>query len=91
MTGLPVPEGALFYAQTRRRVTVPFDDGLRQLTEDTAHALAVVLASRATPPPTAHKGRCRACSLHDLCRPQTYGRPVRARRERMLAKVLGAE
>lgn len=32
MTGQKVPEGALYYAQTKRRVAVPFDEALRQLT-----------------------------------------------------------
>ena len=88
MTGRPVPEGALFYAQTKRRVTVPFDAALRALTEVAVTDLSAVFASRATPPPTPHKSRCRACSLIDLCRPETVARPVRQWRDRMLAKAL---
>lgn len=88
MTGRPVPEGALFYAQTRRRVTVPFDAPLRALTEAAVADLASVFASRTTPPPTPHKSRCRACSLIDLCRPETVARPVKQWRDRMLAKAL---
>lgn len=91
MTGQPVPEGALFYAQTKRRVRVPFDADLRALTETTAAAFGEVLASRVTPPPTPHKSRCRACSLVELCRPETYARPVRAWRDRMIAQALKAE
>ncbi len=91
MTGRPVPEGALFYAQTKRRVTVPFDSDLRELTETTARSLAGVISSRITPGPTPHKSRCRACSLIELCRPETYARPVRAWRDRMLTKALEAE
>ncbi|MFT3688280.1 CRISPR-associated protein Cas4 [Paenirhodobacter sp.] len=88
MTGHPVPEGALFYAQTRRRLAVPFDADLRALTETTATELASVLTSRRTPPPTPHRGRCRACSLLDLCRPDVVSRPVRQWRDRMLASAL---
>ena len=88
MTGQPVPQGALFYAQTKRRVTVPFDTGLRDLTESTAAELAEVFASLVTPPPTPHKSRCRACSLIDLCRPEAVSRPVRAWRDRMLDRAL---
>ena len=88
MTGRPVPEGALFYAQTKRRVTVPFDAALRALTEVAVTDLSAVFASRATPPPTPHKSRCRACSLIDLCRPETHARPVRQWRDRMLARAL---
>lgn len=88
MTGRPVPEGALFYAQTKRRVIVPFDSDLRVLTESTAAELAAVLAGHRTPPPTPHRSRCRACSLLDLCRPETIGRPVRQWRDLMLTRAL---
>ena len=88
MTGRPVPQGALFYAQTRRRVIVPFDADLRALTEATAADLAQVLDSGITPPPTPHKTRCRACSLLELCRPQAVARPVRQWRDRMLERAL---
>lgn len=88
MTGQPVGQGALFYAQTKRRVLVPFDADLRALTESTVVELASVLSSGVTPPPTPHRSRCRACSLIDLCRPDMVGRPVRAWRDRMLAKAL---
>lgn len=88
LTGKPAPEGALFYAQTKRRVPVPFDAGLRALTETAASDLVRVFAARETPPPTPHKSRCRACSLIYLCRPETHGRPARARRDRMIAKAL---
>ena len=88
MTGRPVPQGALFYGQTKRRVTVPFDADLRALTESTVAELAAVLVSRRTPPPTPHRSRCRACSLLDLCRPEAIRRPVRQWRDHMLARAL---
>jgi CRISPR-associated exonuclease Cas4 len=91
MTGTAVPEGALFYAETKRRLAVPFDAELRQLTGETISALAEVLASGRTPPPTVKKERCRACSLIELCRPETVARPVRAWRSRMLEKILAAD
>ncbi|HBD91073.1 MAG: CRISPR-associated protein Cas4 [Rhodobacteraceae bacterium GWE1_64_9] len=90
MTGQTVPQGALFYAQTRRRTVVPFDAPLRALTEVTVADLAKVLASGQTPPPTQHKTRCRACSLLDLCRPDVFARPVQQWRDRMLSKALEA-
>ena len=91
MTGRPVPQGALFYAQTKRRLTVPFDPDLRRLTESTVAELAEVFATQITPPPTPHKSRCRACSLLDLCRPEAVARPVRAWRDRMLERALKPE
>jgi CRISPR-associated exonuclease Cas4 len=89
MTGTPVPQGALFYAETRRRTVVPFDAELRALTEATAAELGRIFASGETPAPTPHKSRCRACSLHELCRPEAVARPVRAWRERMVAAEVG--
>lgn len=87
MTGKPVPEGALFYGETKRRVAVPFDEALRQLTLTTIKELAGVFASRTTPPPTLKKERCRACSLVELCRPYAVARPARAWRRRMVESL----
>ncbi len=91
MTGRPVPEGALFYAETKRRLVVPFDVELRQQTEDVIGELAAILASGRTPPPTVKRERCRACSLLELCRPDIVARPVRAWRTRMVERTLTAE
>ncbi len=91
MTGYPVPEGALFYAETKRRLAVPFDAELRRLTEETVRDLQAVFDTRVTPPPTTRRERCRACSLIELCRPDTVARSVRAWRGRMLQKLLAEE
>lgn len=93
MTGRPVPEGALFYGETRRRVPVAFDAALRALTEETAAALRAIFDSRRTPPPTVHKSRCRACSLLELCRPDALRRPASASawRTSALAALLSAD
>ena len=88
MTGRPVPEGALFYGETRRRVAVPFDDDLRGLTVETIASLAAIFNSGRTPPPTARRERCRACSLLELCRPDVVARPVKAWRARMVEASL---
>lgn len=88
MTGVAVPEGALFYAETRRRLVVAFDAGLRRLTEETAAGLTAVFATGVTPPPTTRRERCRACSLKELCRPDAVARPARAWRAKMVARLL---
>lgn len=88
MTGRPVPAGALFYGETKRRLVVPFDADLRRQTEDVISDLAEVLASGRTPPPTTRRERCRACSLLELCRPDIVARPVRAWRGRMVERLL---
>lgn len=91
MTGQPVPQGALFYATTKRRVTVPFDADLRTMTEATVAELAAVLSSGITPPPTLHRSRCRTCSLAELCRPDSVTRPVRAWRRQQVEAAIAAD
>lgn len=91
MTNQAVPEGALFYAETKRRVIVPFDADLRRLTEEAAAAFAAVFSSGTTPPPTIRRERCRACSLVEICRPDAVARPVKAWRARMVARLLAEE
>ena len=91
MLGRPVPAGALFYAETRRRVEVPFDDDLRALTLSTIADLAGILAAGRTPPPTSQKSRCKACSLVELCRPEAVKRSAAAFRRRMVDGELAGE
>lgn len=88
MTGRPVPEGALFYALTKRRLVVPFDTELRRLTEDTAAAFAALVAERRTPSAVYRADRCRACSLIELCRPKAMGKSALGFRRRAIAAVL---
>lgn len=90
MTGKAVPEGALFYAETRRRVVVPFDGELRRLTEATAASLREIFAHGRTPPAEYRASKCRACSLLDLCRPRAGARSARAWREREIRAALDA-
>lgn len=89
MTGAAVPEGALFYAQTKRRVTVAFDTELRRLTEETIAELRQIFDMQRTPPPTSRKERCRACSLVELCRPTAAIKSSKAWRSRMVEELLG--
>jgi CRISPR-associated exonuclease Cas4 len=88
MTGRPVPEGALFYGETRRRVVVSFDDDLRRFTEDTVSALRALFETRRTPPAVYSARLCRACSLIALCRPHLSGRSARAWRNRRIDALL---
>lgn len=88
MLGRPVPEGALFYGETKRRLVVPFDAELRQLTEDTVAQLRAVFSSQETPPAVYKAGRCRACSLIERCRPKLAAKPAAKWRERMLMALV---
>lgn len=91
MTGKAVPEGALFYGQTKRRVVVPFDEELRRLTEATVAELREVFTSLRTPKAVYDPARCDACSLIELCRPRAMARPASAWRTSMLRTVLADE
>ncbi len=91
MTGKSVPEGALFYAATKRRVSVSFDDELRRLTLSTIAQLRDVFSTLKTPPPIYRADRCRACSLYDICQPKDVAKPVKMWRERMTQSVLDAQ
>jgi CRISPR-associated exonuclease Cas4 len=70
MTGRAVPEGALFYATSKRRRVVPITAALRDEVRSTALAVRAMLASGTLPPPTQDERRCRGCSLRDRCQPQ---------------------
>lgn len=89
MTGRSVPEGALFYGETKRRVIVRFDDDLRRQTEETIEQLREVFTTLRTPKIEYKAQRCRACSLIEVCRPKSISRSASAWRERRLAQILG--
>ena len=69
MFGKAVPEGALYYATSRRRRIVAIDADLRAKTEQAVDEVRRLLAARVLPPPLNDE-HCRACSLRDLCQPE---------------------
>jgi CRISPR-associated exonuclease Cas4 len=76
MTGHPVPEGALFYASSKRRRVVSVDAARRAAVVQTAEAVRAMLTSGRLPPPLtgdAARRRCKACSLHERCQPEAAG------------------
>ena len=74
MFGVTLEGGALFYGETRRRVTVPLDATLRHLTTQIAIDARALLAGSSTPPPVYEKRKCNACSLVEVCQPQRMTR-----------------
>lgn len=66
----PIPEGRLFYGQTRRRQDVHFDQKLRQVTHETISQLRELIESGRTPSARYEKTKCDRCSLIGLCMPQ---------------------
>jgi len=67
-----VPEGAIYYGKPRRRMTVVFDETLRQKTTETAFRLHELLGSGRTPQARYEK-KCDSCSLLSLCIPKVTG------------------
>lgn len=74
MTGKTVPEGAMYYAASKRRRVVVVDEALRAAVRGTASAVRAMLASGSLPPPTEDTRRCKGCSLRDRCQPQALER-----------------
>ena len=68
-----IPEGAVFYGETRRREVVPLTEELRQTTQKMADEMHAYFARGYTPKskPGTH---CNACSLKELCLPVLYQR-----------------
>ena len=64
-----VPEGALYYGETRRRLTVQFTPDLRSCVRDSLAEMHKLFRKSYTPKVKPFKG-CNACSLKDLCVPK---------------------
>jgi CRISPR-associated exonuclease Cas4 len=73
MLNVSIPNGALFYGKTRRRLDVAFDEKLRQKTEQTTSAVRELLEFGKTPEPEYSK-KCDSCSLNAQCLPKTIGK-----------------
>ncbi|KAB2836620.1 MAG: CRISPR-associated protein Cas4 [Candidatus Brocadia sp.] len=82
MMNVDVPEGALFYGQTRHRLDVKFDSALRKETEEASVRLHELIASDITPKAEYSK-KCEKCSLVELCLPK-----VSSKASSYLLKVL---
>lgn len=74
MRGVNVTEGAIWYWEVRKREAIVIDEALRAVTVAAIEGAHAVLVSGKTPPPTEEIKRCRACSLYDLCEPDTFRR-----------------
>ncbi len=69
MFGQPIPAGAIFHADSKRRREVPFTADLRERTERAAQALHALLVGDAVPA-AVFKPACEECSLFDICLPK---------------------
>jgi CRISPR-associated exonuclease Cas4 len=80
-------EGALFYGETRRRVSVSLDMDLRKLTVEIANVARGLMSGSVTPAPVYQKRKCDNCSMVELCQPRRILRqePVSAWLSRQIA------
>ncbi|MCC6869769.1 MAG: CRISPR-associated protein Cas4 [Burkholderiales bacterium] len=74
MVGRAVPEGALFYASSKRRRVVAMHAALLQRVADTSAEVRAMLATGRLPPPTSDSRRCRGCSLRERCQVEALTR-----------------
>ncbi len=67
--GYTCAEGMLYFAESRERVRVVFDEELRALTRNAIDGLRMVAAGGQIPPPLTDSPKCSRCSLVGICLP----------------------
>lgn len=67
--GYHAPEGVLYFAASRERVPVVFDEELRAATRQAAAGLRLVATGGQMPPPLENSPKCPRCSLVGICLP----------------------
>ncbi len=88
--GYHCSEGILYYAESRERVRVVFDDELKAQTLSAVSGLRLIAAGGQMPPPLEDSPKCPRCSLVSICLPdevnflkhaQTPPRPLSVARD----------
>ena len=91
--GYRCSEGILYFAGSKERVRVAFDESLRMLTKQSIGALRSVVEGGQIPPPLQDSPKCNRCSLVGICMPDEVNllratgndvRPVAVRRTHAL-------
>lgn len=91
--GYRCSEGILYFAGSKERVRVAFDESLRMLTKQSIGALRSVVEGGQIPPPLQNSPKCNRCSLVGICMPDEVNllratgndvRPVAVRRTHAL-------
>ncbi len=67
--GYECAEGVLYFAGSRERVTVPFDDELKQITRNAIDGLRLIAVGGTIQPPLVDSPKCPRCSLVGICLP----------------------
>jgi len=91
--GYRCTEGVLYFAESRERVRVVFDDELRDATRNAIGGLRLVAAGGRIPAPLRDSPKCPRCSLVGICLPDEVNhfrriggtpRPIAVRHDEML-------
>jgi CRISPR-associated endonuclease Cas1 len=67
--GYQCPSGVLYFAGSRERVQVLFDEELREKTLSAVNGLKLIAAAGQLPPPLEDSPKCPRCSLVGICLP----------------------
>lgn len=70
MTGQTIETGEIFYWRSRRRLTIRFDNQLRQTTKQTIQLAHHLLTGSVIPAPIQEQTKCTHCSIQPICLPQ---------------------
>ena len=66
-----IDSGELYYINSRRRLTIPITDDLREATARAARRFHEIYQAGLVPPPK-FDARCKSCSLNQLCLPAVF-------------------
>jgi CRISPR-associated exonuclease Cas4 len=69
MTGRDIPEGALFFFETRERIPISLTPDFRAEVLEAIELVRQILDEASSLPPPVADNRCRNCSLLDACMP----------------------
>ena len=98
--GYECTEGILYFAGSRERVRVPFDNDLVELTRQSIEGLGAVADAGRIPPPLEDSPKCPSCSLVGVCLPDEINllrltsenvRPLSVRHTRALPVYVQAQ
>ena len=67
--GYRVDEGAIYYAESRERVRIVFDDALRAAARTAVSELRLTVSQGRIPPPLKDSPKCPRCALVTVCLP----------------------
>jgi hypothetical protein len=98
--GYTCEEGVLYFAESKERVRVRFDEALRAKTQNAVSGLRLIAAGGQTPEPLQDSPKCPRCSLVAICLPDEVNflrrgeiepRPLSVAREEALPVYVQAQ